>query len=266
MALFGTTTLVGGSGTTGALLQVGPSATGQFFISAADNGYYDLALRYTAPNGPTPVNLTLNGRPITGFGSSAAGTYTGTARVHLARGISEVDVTSSGTLRLDTLTLTRATPGDSNTRTIQAESGTLAGATAKQTIDASTGSNVVGGADVGYLGNGSANTDTLTRPSGVTAGAYDIGVTYANAEKNTVNHYNVDVVSRNLTIAETGGNSVTAAFRHNYSWNSFWTQTVPMTLSTTSGSLVLGNANGYAPDIDQGTLSPLVVSTSVAAS
>jgi hypothetical protein len=264
--VIGTTSLVTGAGSTGALLSVGPAATGQFFLSARENGYHDLAITFRTPNkGTTPLTVTLNGRPISGLQADAKGTWTASARVHLAQGISELRVSSTRTANLDVVQLTRATDGDSATQTIEAESGTFAGAARRVAVAATTGTNVSGGAVAGWVGSGAANTVTIARPVGLASGAYDVGVRYANADQNSASHYNTDVISRSLTVSETGGGSVTGAFRHNYSWNSFWWHTLPLVLTTTSGDLVLGNTSGPAPDLDQVSISPLVLSTRVAA-
>lgn len=254
-----------GPGRAGALLRVNRSAAGQFFLAAHDNGYYDLAVSFRAPQAATALSVTLNGRPISGLRAPRRGTWTATARVHLAEGISELRIGATAAAQLDTVTLTRAVAGDARTRFIEAESGTLAGQARVNAVGASTGSNVSGGADVGWLGGGAGNTVTLARPAGTGPGAYDLGVRYANADQNTASHYNTDVISRPLTVTETGGASVSSMFRHNYSWTSFWWHTVPITLTTAGGSLVLGSASGWAPDLDEISLSPLVLSTSVVA-
>jgi len=57
-----------------------------------------------------------------------------------------------------------------------------------------------------------------------------------------------------------------ATFRHNYSWTSFWWRTVAINLTASTGNLTLGNTSGYAPDIDGISLSPLILSTTVAQS
>ncbi|MCU1526267.1 MAG: hypothetical protein JWP75_30 [Frondihabitans sp.] len=259
----GSTPFVFGQGRNGALVTVSGTASDTFFIAAADNGYYDLSVDYRTPNGAAALAVSLNGRPITGLGSTAAGGWTSTARVHLAAGISEVQISSTGTAQLDTLRTVRATAGDSATTTIEAENAALAGTAQVTTLAA--GTNASGGKDVTDVGNGSGNTVTIARPSGDGAGLYDLGVHYANAEENTANHYNTDVISRTMTVAETGGSSTTGVFRNNYSYSSFWWKTVPLSLTTTSGSLMLGNSSAYAPDLDQFTLSPLQLSSSTVA-
>ncbi|ARC58204.1 hypothetical protein AS850_14055 [Frondihabitans sp. 762G35] len=257
----GTTPFVSGQGRNGALVSVTGSASDTFFIAAGDDGYYDLALDYRTPNAAATLAVTVNGRPLSGFASTSAGGWTSTARVHLAAGISQVQVSAaSGTAQLDTLRTVRATGGDSSTKTIEAESGTISGASRVSTLAA--GTNASGGKAVTYVGNGSGNTLTIARPTGTPAGLYDLGVHYANAEQNTANHYNTDVVSRTMTIAENGGATTQGIFRHNYSYASFWWKTVPLQLTTANGALVLGNPSSYAPDLDQVTLSPLQLSSS----
>jgi hypothetical protein len=86
-------------------------------------------------------------------------------------------------------------------------------------------------------------------------------VRYSNAEKNTGHAYNTDVITRFLDVTEDGGATTRGAFRNNYSWNGFWTHTVPLDLTTASGSLRLGNTTGNAPNIDWLALSPLVAKT-----
>jgi carbohydrate binding protein with CBM35 domain len=260
--VIGTAAYAFGAGSTGAQLRIGPATTGQFFLAAHDNGYYDLAITSTAQKHPVKLAVTLNGRALDVPPGPRDGPAKATLRVHLAAGISELRIrTTGGTALLDSVTLTRAAAGDAATTVIEAESGVLSGAAQVTTLDAATGSNASGGAKVTWLGGGDTNTVTLARPAGT--GAYDLGVHYANADQNTASHYNTDVISRPLTVAETGGGSTTVAFRHNYSWTSFWWHTMPLTLTTTDGALVLGNATGYAPDLDAVTLSPLVLSTTV---
>jgi hypothetical protein len=115
--------------------------------------------------------------------------------------------------------------------------------------------------DVGFVGNGADNTITMNRPASFGAGDYTLVVGYANAERNNGINYNPQVVSRFLDITESGGGTTRGAFRHNYSWNSFWDKSIPLTLTTASGSLTMGNATAYAPDIDTITLAKFVTGT-----
>ncbi|WP_395242691.1 hypothetical protein ACGGZK_10945 [Agromyces sp. MMS24-K17] len=237
-------------------LSDGDDAT--FYIAARTEGYYDLKLDYTTP-AAADVEVQINGRELAGFEADAAGSWQSTARVHLAKGISEITVSTGDAIDLDRLTTVRANDGDTATIRIEAEDATkvqLAGAAKVQKSAQPTNES---GSNVGFIGGGAANTMTVTRPAGTPEGQYDLSVRYANADRNTGHAYNTDVISRKLDITETGGATQREAFRHNYSWKGYWTHTVALDLTTASGSLVFSNATGSAPNIDWIALSPLVL-------
>lgn len=232
--------------------------TATFFPSARETGYYDVAIRY-ATTGAAGLGVQVNERGITGLGADKAGVWTSTARVHLAEGITDLRISSAQGAAVQSVTLTRATDGDAATVRVEGEDGskiTRNGAARLETPGQPTN---VSGQQLSYLGGGANNYATLARPAGLGAGAYDLTVRYSNAEKNTGHAYNTDVITRFLDITEDGGTTTRGAFRNNYSWKGFWTHTVPLDLSTTGGSLRLGNTTGNAPNIDWLALSPLVV-------
>ncbi len=249
------------------------SASGRatFFAAAEDTGYYDVTAHYRTTNAST-VRIQVNGRTVAMPAAPAAGPWDSTARVFLAQGINEIDVSSSTGALLGNITTSRrakqraADADTANVYRAEAESLTLSGTAVVQTIPADVGSN--GSADssgvvreVGYIGNGSGNTITLTRPASFGVGNYVLVVGAANAERNSGINYNPQVVSRFLDVTEAGGGTTRGAFRHNYSWNSFWDKSIPLTLTTASGSLTLGNAAAYAPDIDTIALARFVTGT-----
>lgn len=241
-----------------AVLSGDKSAT--FFASARETGYYDVAVRYST-TAAAGLGLRLNDRTVTGLGAEKAGTWTSTARVHLAEGISELRLTSTEGAAVQSVTVTRAGDGDAATVRVEGEDSSriaLHGAARLETPGAPTN---VSGKQLGWLGGGADNYATLTRPGGIGAGQYDLTVRYANAEKNTGHAYNTDVITRFLDVTEDGGATTRGAFRNNYSWKGFWTHTVPLDLTTASGSLRLGNTTGNAPNIDWLAISPLVTKT-----
>ena len=234
--------------------------TATFFPSARETGYYDVAIRYTT-TGAAGLGVTLNDRSIGGLGADEAGTWTSTARVHLAEGITELKVGSAQGAAVQSVTVTRAADGDTATGRVEGEDATkiaLHGAARLETPGQPTN---VSGKQLGWLGGNADNYATLSRPAGLGAGQYDLTVRYSNAEKNTGHAYNTDVITRFLDVTEDGGATTRGAFRNNYSWNGFWTHTVPLDLTTASGSLRLGNTTGNAPNIDWLALSPLVAKT-----
>jgi hypothetical protein len=249
------------------------SGSATFFTAAEDTGYYDLTTHYRTGRA-SAVTIEVNGRTVATPAAPAAGPWASTARVFLAQGINEVKVSSSNDALLADITTSRAATqhaadlDSANVYRAPAESLTLGGAAVVQTIGAGAGSNGSADAsgvvrDVGYIGNGAGNTVTLPRPASFGPGEYVLVVAATNAERNSGINYNPQVVSRFLDVTEAGGGTTRAAFRHNYSWNSFWDKSIPLTLTTASGSLTLGNATAYAPNIDTVALAKFVAGTPV---
>ncbi|NYD67768.1 OmpL47-type beta-barrel domain-containing protein [Agromyces atrinae] len=226
-----------------------------FYPSVRETGYYDLAVGYRS-EGAAALAVSINDREIAGLGSDDAGTWTSTVRVHLAKGISEVRI--GGAVALDGFTTTRAV--DDSTVRIEAEDATQVALSGEARTENVAGPTNVSGQQVSWLGGSPDNAMTVSRPDGSTAGQYNLSVRYANAEKNTGHDYNTDVITRFLDVTEADGETARGAFRHNYSWKGFWTHTMPLDLSTESGALRMGNAEGNAPNIDWIELSPLTTS------
>lgn len=230
-----------------------------FYPSARDTGYYDVSVEYVA-EGATSLGLHVNGRSVEGLGAEGAGESTSTARLHLAKGISEIAVTAPEGAVVSGLRLVRAAEADAAAVRVEAEDAaaiSLHGAARVENVAQPTN---VSGQQVGWIGNGAANHAVLDRPESLGAGQYNLSVRYANAERNTGHDYNTDVITRFLDVTEDGGDTTRGAFRHNYSWKGFWTHTVPLDLVTQAGDLRLGNDTGSAPNIDWLELAPLVVS------
>ncbi|WP_374008475.1 CBM35 domain-containing protein [Leifsonia sp. LS-T14] len=249
------------------------AATATFFEATAETGYYDITTRFTTTAVSTP-SLTVNGRAVTLPGATGAGSWASVARVYLPQGVNELTVTAAdGALVQDVTTLRgsaqKAAEADT-ANVVRSEAETLprSGTAVVQTVGAgSNGSADASGVvkDVGYLGNGAGNTLTVPRPAGFAPGAYQLVLGATNADKASAINYNPQVISRFIDVTEAGGQSVRASVRHNYSWVSFWDKTVPLTLTTTSGALTLGNATAYAPNIDTVTLAKFVAGTPVTA-
>ncbi|NUS66338.1 MAG: hypothetical protein HOQ46_22135 [Saccharothrix sp.] len=54
-----------------------------------------------------------------------------------------------------------------------------------------------------------------------------------------------------------------APYRHNCTWDGFRAETSPLDLTTSSGDLTFGNADGWAPNVDWIRVSPLLATKSV---
>lgn len=239
-------------------ITLGGTARATFFIAADEDGYHDLTFSYHARRAGE-LRVRVDGREIEGLRATRPGEGESRARVYLPAGISQVEVAGATGLELRTLTTARTREADGAIHRVEAEQASLSGTARVVTVPGTSGSNASGGAYVGYVGNGAGNTITLTRPDGFGPGEYVLMVHYANADRNIGHPYNTDVISRFLDVTETGGATTRGVFRHNYAWDNFWSQAVPLTLTTGDGAIVLGNATAYGPNVDRLELAPLVL-------
>ncbi|MEN3308172.1 MAG: hypothetical protein V7603_4374 [Micromonosporaceae bacterium] len=230
---------------------LGPSARGTFTVFAPEDGYYDLSVRYAGGG----ARLTLAGTPVLGADLPAApgaGWRVARERLYLSAGINRVGVQAGHVpVRLDALSAVAATGGRLPVR-IEAESGRLAGTAAPVADQYASG-----GAYVGGLGNGAANTLTLTGVRAGHSGQYVLSVRYANNERGAGHQYNSNVISRAVDISVNGGAPRRFWFRNTWAWNNFWTLTVPVSLGAGTNTLVLANPSGYEPNIDRIDVAPL---------
>ena len=240
--------------------------TATFFAATAETGYYDVTTHYETTSRTAPT-LSVNGRAVVLAAPKTPGTWASTVRLFLPQGVNELTVGAPGGALIADVTTTRgaeqkAADADSaNVFRSEAEALPRSGTAVVQTLAAgSNGSADAAGVvrDVGYLGNGAANTLTVPRPQGFGAGDYQLVLGATNADKAAAINYNPQVISRFVDVTEAGGATVRAAVRHNYSWNSIWDKTIPLNLKTGDGALALGNATAYAPNIDTVTLAKLV--------
>jgi hypothetical protein len=247
------------SGTRGFGGIAGQGQRADAYLTAMETGYYDVAVEYQT-TGASDLRLSLGGRALPAVQVPNGGHRRTTVRAHLTEGINELELRSNRGVRVKSVTVTRAPAGDAAASTFEAEDLTLGGDAAVVSVDAASGSNASGGKYVGWVGMGSANHIAIPRGEGFDApGAYDLVVHYANAETAGRHDYNPQVVDRQAVVTE-GAQATpvgSAFFRYTYSWTSFWQRTVPITLTTSTGDLRIGNPSAWAPDIDKVTIAPL---------
>ncbi|ALD14398.1 CBM35 domain-containing protein [Clavibacter capsici] len=247
------------------------SGTASFFVTAAESGYHDVAVRYTT-TGASSLGVTVADRSVPAGSVTAAGAWTTIVRVWLTQGVNDIGISSNTGAVVTDVTTTRgsaqraADTASGNAVRVEAEQLTRAGGTIVRTLPASSGSN--GSADaqgavtvLGNLGAGAGNTATMARPAGLGAGDYVLTLSASNADKTPAINYNPQVISRFVDVTEAGGTQTRVTARHNYSWSSFWDYAQPITLTTPSGALTFGNATAWAPDIDTVTLAKRAVGT-----
>jgi hypothetical protein len=230
-----------------------------FVVYAPEDGYYDLSLRYSAPGrSGTAAALTLGGTDVDGAGLPATGDdrwRSAPQRLFLSAGINRVGVRSiSPQLALDAVTVRPATTGPRPVRAIEAEAAQLAG-----TAQVVANQHASGGAHVGFVGNGAANTLTLTGITAARGGQYLLAVRYANNERGAGHQYNANIISRAADISINGAPPTRVWFRNTWAWNNFWTLTVPVTLRPGSNKIQFANSLTFAPDLDRIDIAPLLV-------
>ncbi|MEV4052436.1 beta-L-arabinofuranosidase domain-containing protein [Amycolatopsis sp. NPDC049688] len=115
----------------------------------------------------------------------------------------------------------------------EAEAATLAGQAA---VRSSPGAS--GGALVGYVGGGSAN---YLQFNGVNspAGAHPVTIFYASGE------------ARSLTVSVNGGAAVPVDTPSTGGWDTIGSVQVTLTLASGANTIRIGNASGWAPDLDR---------------
>ncbi|KJK38886.1 cellulosome protein [Streptomyces variegatus] len=233
---------VGEAGTGAVVLDSGDSTT--FDAYAPSNGYYTVKTAYASSGGTAA--LALNGATVATLANSSGAAATASNRLYLVAGINRIKVSPNTGATVTLRNLKVAGSGDTTGVTkIEAESGTLAGAARIQ-------SNVWGSGDknVGYIGNGSANTLTFGNISAPAAGRYAVVIHYANNDRSGTDSYNTNIKSRTAQLTVNGGAPATSTFRNTYGWSDFWSLGTTVNLNAGTNTLKISNSSAYAPDID----------------
>jgi hypothetical protein len=231
-----------------------------FDVYAPSDGYYDLGVRYSAAGGSETAGaqLTLGGEVVDGATLPTTGDrwQVSHQRVFLAAGVNRVGVVRTGRspVAVDVLDVS-GTPVSGPARDYQAESSenTLTGAAAVVVNRWASG-----GAYVGGIGGGAANTLTFGEVTAPRAGQYVLAVRYANNERAGSGNYNTNIVSRAADISVGGQAPTRVMFRNTYSWDQFWSVDVPVTLSQGANTVTFSNSTTMAPNIDSVEVAPLL--------
>ncbi|MET9081253.1 CBM35 domain-containing protein [Streptomyces sp. NPDC004237] len=240
---------VGETGTGRLVMASGDKAT--FDAYAPTDGYYTVKTDYTSAGGSTA--LALNGTTIATYGSSGGSATTSSTRVYLTAGINRIAVSPNSGTTLTLRDLKVDGSGDTTgVTTYEAENATLAGAAKAQSDTWASG-----GKNVGYVGNGSANTLTFAGVSASAAGRYTVVIHYAQNDRSGSGNYNTNIESRTAQLSVNGGTATTLTFRNTYSWNDYWTLPTTVTLNSGSNSLKFSNSSSWAPDIDYVEVAPV---------
>jgi hypothetical protein len=207
---------------------LGRGGSVSFAVDAASDGFYRLS-----PAG-------LSGR------LTVDGVIVPAGVVYLHAGINPVSVAGGGVL--DGL---RVTPAHGSSSAYAASSGSLAG-----TAVVSSDSYAYGGEYVGWIGDSAGNTLTFPSVSVAASGTYRVMVSYADADGESSNNYNTNLIDRDFTLTTSAGTSVTTYARNTYSWDQFDTVEVTVHLNAGSNTITISNPTYYAPNIDKIIVAP----------
>ena len=225
-----------------------PGASSTVDVYAPSNGYYTTDIRYSA-NPDSNLTLTANGEPVarSSFPSTSGRPATATASVYLQAGMNPVTVTASGigVGAVQSVTVAAAAASTGTTYQAASSANTLGGTAVVQSDSWASG-----GKDVGWIGNGSANTLTFNNVTASKPGRYMLVISYANDDTAGSGNYNSNIESRWSQISVNGGTPITEVFANTFSWDNFRTVAIPVTLAAGQNTITFSNTTGYAPNID----------------
>jgi hypothetical protein len=237
-----------------------PGSATEFIVDAGHDGYYHLGLR-TSGRGPAArgFDLLVSGSQFAGtgravpFGSSVNLIFD---RAYLHAGINPVTYVNAGrgTVGIDSLNVTPDTGADATaavTYAAAAPGNVLSGTAVVQ-----SNQYAYAGSDVGFIGNGAANTLTFTGVRAPRAGTYRVMVSYADDDRAGTGNYNTNLVDRAFTVTTSAGTDETLYARNTYSWDQFVAIELTVRLAAGSNTITFGNPSAYAPNIDKITVAP----------
>ena len=249
----------------------GQTASITFVVATAQDGFYNVRLRYTVQgSSPVTAQVLINGSALDaitlGAGKGSQEWSDTTQDLFFAAGISRITFQiptgtgASGTVKIDCLDITpiNGDTGQSTKYAAASSQNTLSG-TAVITSDPYAYS----GAYVGYVGNGAGNTLQFDGVNAPASGTYAVAVGYANADRGGASggSYNLNVIDRGADISVNGGQAQPYYFRNTFGWNCY--RSIVLNLPLTAGANILnfGNPNAYAPNFDYVQVAPLTIQT-----
>jgi hypothetical protein len=229
----------------------------EFIVDAASDGYYALGLGISGRSGdPASFRLLVSGSQL----KEATATANATSDVvYLHAGINPIEYVNDGSapVLIDALQVTPDTAAASSavTYAAAASGNVLSGAAVVQ-----SNQYAYDGADVGYIGDGAANTLTFTGIQAPQAGTYRVMFSYADDETVITDNYNTDLVDRGFTVSTSAGTSETVYARNTYSWDQFDTVEATVQLAAGTNTITIGNPSSYAPNFDKIIVAPAYLS------
>ncbi|MFF4250695.1 RICIN domain-containing protein [Streptomyces sp. NPDC001663] len=236
------------------------NASTNFVVSAPNNGYYDVTLRYSAgPHTGAPTDrstrVTVNGSKLTDLalpGTANWNTFaTKTVTMYLSQGINRINygaytTDNSDNISVDSIDVIHSTSGTTASYEAEDSGNTFGGTAAVETDSAASG-----GKYVDWLGNGASNTLTFNNVTAASSGLHRMVVTYANADNRGDGGNDYNIINRYADITVNGGTPQRVYFRNTRGWSNYWTTTVDVNLTAGSNTIKFGNSSAYTPNIDK---------------
>jgi hypothetical protein len=235
------------------------SAATTYVTSVAEDGYYNVKLRYSAgsyPGVPSTryLQMKINGNTLKNVMCSQISNWSTwadvTTTVFLQAGINLITYSAYTNDESDCVNqdYIEVTSGSGTVTSYEAEAaGNILGGTAVAQADTAAS----GGNNVGYIGLGLANTLKFNNISVPSSGVYKMVVRYANAEKVGEHSYNTNVVDRTADITVNGTVQKSGIhFRNTYLWNNYSTTVIDVILNAGNNTIMFSNSSAYAPNID----------------
>lgn len=234
-----------------------------FFVTSKQDGYADIQIRYSAAKGEglktnRSLRLSINGgTPIDVMlpETEDAGTWnTAVVRAYLPLGINKIELLGgesgvSAGVNVDYIQLAAS---DAAADTYEAES----------TDNALAGTARVNGKAVTFVGNGDGNTLQFNKINVPEDGDYTITFTYAQNQVDGGNGFQTENRWADVTVNGDTAQTQRAVFANTRGWGNYWTTSIRVTLTKGDNTILIGNASGYAPNLDKITVGRTSVQTS----
>jgi hypothetical protein len=242
---------------------IGKPGSVTFIVEAARDGFYNVRLRYAVEGRDSEsAQLLVNSSAldvVTLENSNSSSAWTDVAQdLFLAGGINRITCKISQVKRPVKIDCLDVTPINGDTGKVvnyEAESSqnTLAEA-AVVTQDPYAS----GGAYVGFIGNGAANTLLFNGIQAPVAGTSKVAVRYANNDRGGASggSYNTNVIDRLADITVNGGQPIPVYFHNTYGWNSYRSIVIDLPLVSDGNTIGFSNPAAYAPNIDSIKVAP----------
>lgn len=120
----------------------------------------------------------------------------------------------------------------------------------------------VDGSAVSWVGAGEGNTLQFNKVNASEDGDYTLTFTYAQNEVADNNNFQTKSRWADVTVNGDSASTQHVVFTNTRSWKNYWTTSIRVTLKKGENTVLLGNANGYAPNFDSMAVARTAVQTS----